>query len=267
MINSELLKNFRIAIELSVREAKEKSRDHLLGFFWEIFLPFLYIAFFILMRVSGGIGSGSTFLPENLIGILGCLLLAQVWLNLVKKMSMVILKNRGILRGMNISIAPFILSNVIDSTFQLTIRLSIWAIAVIVCNNFYSSLHISYIYVFIGSLATIISAAAIGVILAPWASIYRDVSQFLNAASLPLILITPIFYNASNSYLNPLYIINLFNPFASIAVIFNYSLNDSNISFIYLIPFLIYLVLSVLFLVFGVAHVDRKLPILFERLP
>ena len=105
----------------------------------------------------------------------------------------------------------------------------------------------------------------VGLLLAPWASLYGDVRKALSSISLPLILISPIFYPAAERTGSVLYWLNLVNPVASPLAVLSDALQGKLWS-LYSIPLLVWGGLSVALLLWSLMQLRRQVPILLERM-
>jgi ABC-type polysaccharide/polyol phosphate export permease len=104
----------------------------------------------------------------------------------------------------------------------------------------------------------------LGLLLAPWAVLYADVRKGLSSISLPMILISPIFYAALEQKSGALFWVNVFNPIASPLAAISRSLRGEES--VYMLPMLIAMGVSLLVLCWLIKSLSRQVPILLERM-
>ena len=173
-------------------------------------------------------------------------------------------RNKGMLRGLNVGPAPFVITVMLEGLVAFMIRALLIAIALPIIGLPWPDF--PGIGLFFLSLAVLhLSASGIGLVLAPWSALYGDVRKGLQSINLPLILISPIFYPAIDNTASLIYWVNVISPIASPLAALNAGLQDM-IKLHYLVPMLMWGGLSILLVAWSVVQLRRQIPILLERL-
>lgn len=252
---------------LALRSIRLQIQRHALGYAWTFIIPTLYAVCYIYVKrdLTGGAamthGEGGLSILRAFAGIM----LFQGWFQIVQQMADLIRNQRGMLRGLDVGPGPFILAVAIEGGVALVIRFALILVAIPVLNVTFPIGFLSWLW-FIGSMfALILSALAVGLILAPWAALYGDVRKALSSLNLPLVLISPIFYPAVEHYDSMLYWVNVINPLAPPLAIMADAVQGKSWSF-YAIPFLGWIVLSLILLAWSFSQLHRQIPILLERI-
>jgi ABC-type polysaccharide/polyol phosphate export permease len=186
-----------------------------------------------------------------------------MWLQMVQETSGVIRRNKGFLRGMNVGPTPFVLAVAMEGVLSLTIRFLLIALAVPVLGLSWPAQPQAWLYMLLALATLMMSAIAIGTLLAPWAAIYADVRKALSSISLPLILLSPIFYPPIEVWGTPLFWVNVINPVGVPLAVLNASFQQSVT--IYQFPLFCVAGVVLIFNVFGLKQLHRQVPIVLER--
>jgi ABC-type polysaccharide/polyol phosphate export permease len=153
---------------------------------------------------------------------------------------------------------------VFEGLIGLLIRIVLILIAMPILGLPLPSILSSWLWI-IGSLAALlISAVAIGTILSPWSALYADVRKGLTSVSLPVILISPIFYPALEEPSGALFWLNCINPLAAPLAILARSLHD--LGSVYMLPLLISTAVLIALSIWSLRLLNRQVPILLERM-
>lgn len=241
--------------------------EHAIGYAWVLVTPVLYAACYIFIKrqLSSGHDESAVNAGWDVLRAFAGITLLQCWMQVVKSMSEFIRQHRGILRGLNIGPAPFVVAIVIEGGIAFFIRAALIVTAIPVLGLAFPSSISSWFWFAACFGSLLVSAAAVGLLLAPWAVLYGDVRKALSSLSLPVVLISPIFYPAIEHAGSALYWLNVFNPLASpLAVIMNV-LQGGDWS-VYMIPMLIVTGVFATLLMWSLVLLRRQMPILLERM-
>jgi len=250
---------------LALRSIQMQMREHLLGYAWVLIIPALYaICYVYIKRELTGADVDSVHFGVDALRAFTGITLFQFWLQLVRDMSGLIRKQKGMLRGLDISATPFVMAIIFESAVSLAIRTLLIIIAVPILGL---SLPIDVIpwLVFLSCLVVLIlSASAVGLLLLPWSALYADVSKALSSIMLPMLLISPVFYPAVKDTDSWLFWINSVNPVASPLAIIN-DLFQSNEYALYLLPMTLWAGAALVLVVWSLSQLKKQVPILLER--
>lgn len=242
-------------------------RDHALGYAWALIIPMLYAACYIFIKreLTGSSGEPTAEASWDVLRAFTGITLLQCWMQMVQEISDFIRRQRGLLRGLNIGPAPFVLAIVLEGIIAIVIRAILIVAAIPVLGLAFPSDILLWLWFLACLLALLVSATTIGLLLAPWAVLYADVRKALSSISLPLILASPIFYPALEQSDSTLYWLNVFNPLASPLAVISNVLQGKDCS-VYMLPMLISSGLSLMILIWSLVLLRRQVPILLERM-
>lgn len=259
-------KTVNSGMALAKRSISIQIKQHALGYAWALITPMLYAACYIFIKsqlndtADAHTSEGNWDILRAFAGVT----IFQWWMHVIQEMSDFIRRNKGLLRGVNVGPIPFVLAVILEGLIGLLIRVVLILIAIPILGLPYPSLLSSWLWI-AGSLgALLISAVAIGSILAPWSALYADVRKGLSSISLPVILISPIFYPALERSSGALFWLNSFNPLAAPLAIVARSLHD--MSSVYMLPLIISTSVLILLSVWSLKLLHRQVPILLERM-
>lgn len=216
-MSSSFIETIHAGWALAGRSIKEQIRKHFLGYAWNLIIPILYAVCFVLVK-NGLLGKDHSADPQDQWHVLRAfagMTLFQLWFQILQEMSEIVNRNKGILRGLSIGIIPFVLAILFEGGILLAVRLATIFGAILMLRLSVSWSYLTGLWFVLIVAQILLSAAAIGLLLAPWATLYGDVRKALRAFNLPLVLITPIFYPVVTNTSTPLYWVNLVNPLAS----------------------------------------------------
>ncbi|MEP7729353.1 ABC transporter permease [Marinomonas primoryensis] len=250
---------------LAIRSIKIQMKEHFLGYAWVLIIPMLYAVCYIFIKreLTGGQHDAETAAFDALRAFSG-ITLFQFWLQLVQGMSDLIRKQKGMLRGLTVSVNPFVLAIIIESGVALFIRALLIIVAIPLLGLQYPSDFFSWLLFFASLLSLLLTATALGLLLLPWAALYSDVRKLLTTITLPILLISPVFYPAVKDSSSWLYWINSFNPVASpLAVISDVFQGVGGGE--YILQMLLGTVISILLITWSLMKLGNQVPILLER--
>jgi ABC-type polysaccharide/polyol phosphate export permease len=250
---------------IAASDIRLQTRKHLLGYSWEILTPVLYAICYLVVRrgVLGNSPSDDHHLLAVLRTFMGVTLL-QCWFQLLQEMSDLIRKRKSLLRGLNISEQPLVLAVIFEAAFGLSIRFVTVLLAILFLGLGFPPDAASWAWTLLSLFGLLLSAAALGLLLAPWAALYPDVGKAIGSLNLPLVLLSPVFYPATQQTDSLLYWINCVNPVAPVLA----TLMDAATGAwpTYAPALCVWTVLSVAILVFSARQLRVQVPILLERL-
>lgn len=264
-MNTKFANSIIAGLTLAGRNVRLQIQEHLLGYSWNIIIPVLYAICFIFVK-QAILGRDQSD-PEHWWSVLRAfsgITLFQFWFQLLRDISEFIRSNRGVLRGLNIGISPFILSLIFEGMFLLCIRFITILVAIPLVGISYPDNLISWLYIVLALLSMIVSAVAIGLLLAPWSVLYGDVRRALQSMALPIILISPIFYPAVTQSELVMYWVNMFNPIASPLAVINASFQGT--PQIYLTAVVAWICVSIVIVAWSSFNIRKQIPILLERM-
>ena len=252
---------------LALRSIRIQMREHLLGYAWTLIIPMLYAVCYIFIKkeITGDISHNEVEVGWDVLRAFTGITLFQCWMQIVQDMTNIIRRHRGMLRGLDVGPSPFVLAIMFEGMIALAIRVILIIAAIPVLGLPFPLDFLSWLWFAVSLLVLHLSASVIGLILAPWATLYKDVNKALQSINLPLILISPIFYAATQSKDSMLYWLNMVNPLASPLAVLADALQGKTWS-LYSIPLLVLGVLSATLLLWSLAQLRRQVPILLERL-
>ncbi len=262
--------NFRATVSsgwtLAWRNIRMQVREHLLGYAWVLLIPMMYAVCYVFIKrelMGNASLEGAEAGWDTLRAFTG-ITLFQFWIQLVQGMSELVRKQKGMLRGLNIGATPFVLAIVFESALALLIRSLLIIIAIPLLGLSFPQSIISWV-LFIGSLFALqLTAISIGLILLPWSALYADVRKALSSITLPMLLISPVFYPAVKDTNSWLYWVNCFNPVASPLAVLADAFQTGTYG-LYLMPMMIWSALALLLICWSLLKLRRQVPILLER--
>lgn len=258
-------KTMNASLALARRSITMQIKQHALGYAWTLIIPMLYAGcyIFIKQQLNGGAAhtvEGSWDVVRAFAGIT----LFQCWMHQVQETSDFIRRNRGLLKGMSVGPVPFVLAIAFEGVIALFVRVILIVVAVPVLGLSLPGGLSAWLGFFLALIALLLSATVAGLFLAPWAVLYADVRKGLSSISLPMILISPIFYAAIEQTTGALFWVNVFNPIAAPLAVIARSLRGEES--VYMLPMLISMGLAALLLSALLRSLSRQVPILLERM-
>jgi len=254
-------------VTLALRNIRLQMREHALGYAWALIIPMLYAVCYIFIKreLTGHTNESSDQANWDILRAFAGITLFQCWMQMVQEMSNFIRRQRGLLRGLNVGPTPFVLAIVFEGGIAVLIRCVLIILAIPLLGLAFPAGVYPWLVFLICVLALLISAATIGLLLAPWSVLYADVRKALTSMNLPIVLISPIFYPALERSDSVLYWINIVNPLASPLAVLS-SVLQGHSGFFYMMPMLVATGTSLLLLTWLLVLLRRQVPILLERM-
>jgi ABC-type polysaccharide/polyol phosphate export permease len=262
-----LINTIRTGWTITLRSIRIQTREHIFGYAWTLIIPMLYAICYIFIKreLISDSNIQSAGLSWDVLRAFVGIMLFQCWMQVVQDMSEMIRRQRGMLRGLNIGPAPFVLAIVFEGMIALIIRTALIIAAIQVLNIDLPSTFMAWMWFLICLLGLNLSATAVGLLLAPWSALYADVRKALRSIGMPLVLISPIFYPAVERSDSMLYWVNIINPLAPSLAVMSDALQDKVWSF-YLLPMLVWGMLSIVSILWSLSQLRSQMPILLERM-
>jgi lipopolysaccharide transport system permease protein len=257
--------NFYIATSIAKKNFTKMVRENLLGLLWLFLTPLLYSVFFLLVKSSiSGENVSSNELRMSAFNAFIGLLLLQLWFQVIQETANIIRKNKNSLRSLNVSVTPFLLAVLIEAIVYLLIRIVIILLAFLIFDIDRSLSGMNVAILTLVGFSYILTCLFIGLLLAPWATLFSDIRSFLSSALMPVALLSPIFYFPVNESGSFLFWVNHLVPFASIQAVISDLLFRGET--MYLLPLVIWSSVSFVGIFIFAALLKQQTPILLERL-
>jgi ABC-type polysaccharide/polyol phosphate export permease len=263
---TKLLADLRTGYALGLRNIRVQAKQHALGYSWAIIVPTLYAVCFIFIKreLAGGAASNTGEEAWAILRAFTGIALFQFWLQLVQEMADFIRRQRGMLRGLSVGPTPFVIAIIFEGILALAIRVALIMLAIPILGLPFPD-ELAPWALFTSALITLLlSGASIGMALAPWAALYSDIRKALVSLGMPLILISPIFYEAVERTDSALYWVNLVNPLASPLATIADALQGNSWSF-YAMPMFYWSLFSFAVLLLCLKQLRYQIPIVLER--
>ena len=183
---------------------------------------------------------------------------------MLQKSSSFITHYHSLLRGMTISETPLILSLLLEEVFGLTIRVLMVIIAFVVLGPGLPYFGVAWFWGMLALLSLMVSACSLGLIISPWAALSSDFSTAIRSSTLPLMLLSPVFYKATQDPTHVMFWLNCLNPMASALATLSDVLFDS--SPFYGLAIMGWLVIGSVLLYYSKRKLKMLIPISLERL-
>jgi lipopolysaccharide transport system permease protein len=229
-----------ISWELATRDIASNFRQSKLGFLWMLLQPALYGLIFVIIKFgmsNAGFEIDTGNVSPALFALVG-MTLYQAWIEALQRQLDSIRSMKSMLKTVRIPSSALFLAPSFISMIHLAARLC--------------------------AILVVFTAQAIGALLLPIASLYRDVSQFVSSIAMGILLLSPILYPATTNTDSILHKINLANPLGSTVNTARDLLLGGE--FILLTSTYVWLGLAIAFAVIGIVWIRTVLPILLERL-
>jgi ABC-type polysaccharide/polyol phosphate export permease len=225
----------------------------------------IYAVCFIL--VKQGMSGQSVATAEHWQDVLRTFMgvtLIQFWFQLLQELSDLVRQRRSLLRGMNISERPLMLAVIFESMFGLSIRVLTVILAVVFLGLTFPGDLAGWGWSLLSLCSLLVSATALGLLLAPWSALYPDVGKVIRSINLPVVLLSPVFYPATTLTDTALYWINCINPVAPALATLTDAMNGRPP--FYALALITWTALGVFMALWSSSHLKRQIPILLERL-
>lgn len=254
--------HFNVALMLASREFKIKYNSLKLGYLWVLLSPLAYTVLFILLKAQVFTNMQyAEFHVDKIFNIFIGVFIWQLWFDTLLQQMDSIRSHAQILRSIKISLFDIFLSKTIVSIYELLIRCVIILISLFFIRD---KINISYIALPFVLFLTIYSANVIGFLLSVPSIIIGDIRKILVSFSFGLMVMSPVFYNATTNRHSLLYYVNLLNPFASGITVLRDIFFNTRMD--YLFPFLLWSLLLVGINYMLLGFYKKIVPVIIERI-
>lgn len=207
---SGLLRSRYIAYRLALKDIKSEYAKSALGIVWDLLDPLVLGTVFYLLWQAKVFNAGDINMPYSVFVVYG-ILLYQVFCEATLQSVEVMHHSQNLLTQLKLPPEALILSVLYRVGFGSTFRIAVMLIFSLLTGAFSPIGFIKFLACF---PAIILAGAAIGIFLAPFNAIYRDVSRFVRIVLVPLRYVSPVlFLIPKTSVLGGLLLIN---PLATI---------------------------------------------------
>lgn len=260
-----LTNTLKAGFTLARRSILLQMKEHALGYTWALLVPMLYAGCYIFIKrqLSDSDLSGASHNWDVLRAFTGITFI-QLWMHLVQETSGFIRRNKGFLRGMNVGSAPFVIAIALEGALSCLIRGVLVTAAIPILGLTLPHAVLDWAWVLIAAVSLLLSATAIGLLLAPWAAIYADIRKALASISLPIILLSPVFYPAIEVAGSPLFWLNTLNPVGAPLAVLNAAYQGQGT--IYASYMLGAGLISIMLSFLTLRKLELQLPIVLERI-
>ncbi len=251
---------------LGARAIRIQIAGHILGYAWNFIIPAIYALCYIYVR-QAVLGNKAEIAIQDwwdIIRVFSGLTLFQSWYQTLQDTSAFITTNRGMLRGMSVGVLPFVIAIAIESSLAMLIRLLTIFVAIFFLGVEFSITAQMIAWVSLCFFSLLTSAIAIGLVLSPWATLFADVRKALQSFSLPIVLVTPIFYPPVFDPDFLVYWIQIANPLAPPLIVLQQAISGSEVIFADTLA--IWTLAVVVIMCASALHIQKQVPILLERM-
>jgi lipopolysaccharide transport system permease protein len=207
---TDALKNLQtsrgIAKRLFLQSVAQRYRYSTLGLFWA-FMPSAIMAVFLTLGQRAKIaGLSQGAIPPQVHGIFG-LVMAQIFIETLNNQRVILTQHRYLLTRQNVPIEGLVLGSLAESIFALFVRLPVLIVILLVFNI---TPAITAPISLLGFATLIVLAAGLGLFLAPWSALSRDLDNVMQFFPWFLFAATPVFITVQPG--SWLYFVYLLNP-------------------------------------------------------
>ncbi|MCC6143953.1 MAG: ABC transporter permease [Candidatus Hydrogenedentes bacterium] len=205
-----LVKGRYIAYRLARNNIAGEYSRSLLGFFWDFADPLVLAIIFYILRQGKVFSTGETNMPYAVYLIFG-LLMYQSFVNATMWTINVLNQSRNLITQQKLPPESLLLSVFLRAMFFAIFRIAVMLLFALFLGS-YSA--IGMIKFLLAYPVLILAGMSIGVFLAPFNAVYRDVGRFVGMILVPLRFISPVLFVLPKT---PVYeAINSVNSFALI---------------------------------------------------
>lgn len=204
----------RLGLTLTLRRYRLQYRASRLRYFWVFAAPFLYAAIFVVVRegmARHGLSIATGALPPALFAFTG-VVLYQIWIQGLLAQADSLRDHRRLVGELRLPPEAFFFAALFGSAIDLAIRLALVALAAAAFGV--APAGTAWAVPLVG-LSIVLTGNAVGYLLLPVATIYRDVHTAIRSVTLGILLVSPVFYPATGDAGSVLYWVNQLNPLAA----------------------------------------------------
>jgi lipopolysaccharide transport system permease protein len=182
-----------IAWRLFLKDVKSEYAKARLGILWDFLDPLVFASLYYVLVNLGILSRGDMSMPYPVFIVFGFLLF-QTFRESIKMPTQVIKRSRNMLTQLKLPPECLILSLFYRILFNGAIRIVIMLVFAIVMGHFSIVGTLKFLALF---PLLIFSGMAVGLLLAPFNTIYNDVGRVTDIVLTPLRFATPVMYSAS----------------------------------------------------------------------
>lgn len=257
-MGSDLVASYSLARRLTIRDISAQYRQTLLGYFWAIFPPLVTSLTFILLNRSQITDFGIIEIPYPVFVITGTVFW-QLFVDAINAPLKVLAINRSLLSKINFPKEALILSALGQTLFSFAIKIILLTIVLFL---FKTPIAWTAVFILLPILGLLCLGLLFGILIAPIGMLYQDIQQGLVILTSALIFFTPVLFTPpAEGILSLIIKINPISPFFLLArrLLFYGDMQ-------YLIPSILVMITSLIFLGFGWILYRVALPNLIERM-
>ncbi len=247
-----------LARSLMVRDIASQYRQTILGYFWAIIPPIITSLVFVLLNKAQIINVIDLNIPYPVFVFTGTIFF-QLFIDSLYAPLKEFSNNRTLLSKINIPKESIIITGLGQTLFSFFLKLIMLLVIIII---FKVPLKITSVFILFPIAGLVFLGMAIGLIILPFAVLYKDIQNIMHAASSLLIWVSPVaFQQPQIGILSKIMLINPISPFIIITrdLLFNDIITDLNKSII------VFLVSLAIFFI-GWIFYRLSFPFLIERM-
>ncbi len=248
-----------LAWRIFLRNLNGLYRQTLLGLFWAFLPPIANTAIWIFLKSQNVFEMGDTGVDSS-VYILAGMILWQAFIDAFHVPSNILNNSRSMISRLNFPRESLLLVGFGETLFNLAIRLALLIPAFVI---FGVPLHTGILWAPLPILAMILLGIALGLLLMPLGSLYKDVGRFISMFIPFWMIITPIIYVPPTTF--PGTLLNWVNPASPLLLVSRDLLliGETNHALIGMLSGLLVIPL----LLTGLVIYRISMPILIERMP
>jgi lipopolysaccharide transport system permease protein len=255
---SDFKESKELAWRLAVRDISAQYRQSLLGIAWAFLPPIAMALVFILLQSKKVVSFGTTDIPYPVFTIVGTTLW-QVFTESINAPLKSVMASKTMLAKINFPREALIISAFYQTVFGFLIKsVIIAAVLIMYPVNF----RVGTLFAPIAILMLILLGLAIGLLLTPIGTLYRDISSGLTVILQFWFFITPVVYPPPQTF--PYSIVAVLNPVSPLLIAARDLITKGVLT--NTIPFLIFSGLTLFAMAFAWLMYRVSLPIIIERM-
>ena len=247
-----------LAWRLSVRDISAQYRQSLLGIAWAFLPPIAMALVFILLQSKKVVSFGATDIPYPVFTVVGTTLW-QVFTESINAPLKSVTGSKTMLAKINFPREALIISAFYQTVFGFLIK-SVIIVAVLIM--YPVNFRVGTLFAPIAILMLILLGLAIGLLLTPIGTLYRDISSGLTVILQFWFFITPVVYPPPQTF--PYSIVAVLNPVSPLLIAARDLITKGVLT--NTIPFLIFSGLTLFAMAFAWLMFRVSLPIIIERM-
>lgn len=257
MLFSELKGSWDLSFRLFVRDTKSLYREAFLGSFW-LFLPAVTAAGSLSLAANAQLINISELNAPYPVYVIVGTILWQLFHDSIKAPLDALEKSKKLLAKLKYPIEASILAQIWQVLFHFAIKLVLILVVFLIYRIQVNSLFLLFPF---GCLSILVLGFGIGLVICPFAGLYKDVSTILPHVMSLLMFLTPVFYGENIQ--GPLKFIVDHNPLTFMIVTSRDFILNGQLE--YWTEWISCSLISIPLLLIGWAYTRLSLPIIVER--